>query len=248
MYIWNVEKDEKYEEAIQAFGLQKDFSGMISFVGAGGKTTLIYRMAEEWKNQGKKVIITTTTHMQKPKAGFVEWDDEIIGNSGERSAFEKQLQQRRILTVGKTCVDANHLGKIEGIAKKAYAFFGQMADVVLVEADGAKKYPVKIPAVHEPVIPEETDVTVMMLGYRAIGKRIENVAYRAGELAAFLGKTVVDDIELEDLQRIWFREGGIGKGRRGKGYYVLSQCPKRAILELLEAFGYEKALFLYEEE
>lgn len=54
MYIWNVEKDEKYEEAIQAFGLQKDFSGMISFVGAGGKTTLIYRMAEEWKNQGKK--------------------------------------------------------------------------------------------------------------------------------------------------------------------------------------------------
>ena len=233
MYIWDVEKGKKYEEAVQAFELGEEFRGMLSFVGAGGKTTLIYQMAREWEKRGKKVIVTTTTHMH---------------NIEEQNALEKRLWQERILTIGKTCTDAKHQGKIEGMPGETYAFLKQISDVVLVEADGAKKYPVKIPAAHEPVIPQETDATVMLLGYRAVGKRMEQVAYRAKELAEFLRKKVADDITFEDLQKIWFQEGGIGKGRRGKGYYALSQCPKGAILELLEAFGQEKALFLYEEE
>ncbi len=186
--------------------------------------------------------------MQMPKAGCVEWTERFISNIGEQNALEKRLWQERILTIGKTCTDAKHQGKIEGMPGETYAFLKQISDVVLVEADGAKKYPVKIPAAHEPVIPQETDATVMLLGYRAVGKGIEQVAYRAKELAEFLRKKVADDITFEDLQKIWFQEGGIGKGRRGKGYYALSQCPKGAILELLEAFGQEKALFLYEEE
>ncbi len=53
MYIWDVEKGKKYEEAVQAFELGEEFSGMLAFVGAGGKTTLIYQMAREWKKRGK---------------------------------------------------------------------------------------------------------------------------------------------------------------------------------------------------
>ena len=33
-------------------------------VGSGGKTTLIHRLAEEYRAQGKKVFVTTTTHMR----------------------------------------------------------------------------------------------------------------------------------------------------------------------------------------
>lgn len=54
MYIWDVEKGKKYEEAVQAFELGEEFRGMLSFVGAGGKTTLIYQMAREWEKRGKK--------------------------------------------------------------------------------------------------------------------------------------------------------------------------------------------------
>ena len=33
-------------------------------VGSGGKTTLIHRLVEEYRAQGKKVFVTTTTHMR----------------------------------------------------------------------------------------------------------------------------------------------------------------------------------------
>ena len=36
---------------------------VIAVVGGGGKTSLIYRLSEELLAKGKKVIITTTTHM-----------------------------------------------------------------------------------------------------------------------------------------------------------------------------------------
>lgn len=37
---------------------------MITVVGAGGKTTLIYLLARELTDAGYKVAVTTTTHMQ----------------------------------------------------------------------------------------------------------------------------------------------------------------------------------------
>lgn len=36
---------------------------VIAVVGGGGKTSLIYRLNEELQALGKKVIISTTTHM-----------------------------------------------------------------------------------------------------------------------------------------------------------------------------------------
>ena len=39
---------------------------VISLVGAGGKTTCAYLLAEELAGEGKKVLVTTTTHMEHP--------------------------------------------------------------------------------------------------------------------------------------------------------------------------------------
>ena len=36
---------------------------IISVIGAGGKTTLIHRLAEEYQRKGNSVLVTTTTHM-----------------------------------------------------------------------------------------------------------------------------------------------------------------------------------------
>lgn len=50
-------------------GLEIDLNKkyVISFVGGGGKTTSIYKLADELTRKGKRVIVTTTTHMQMPK-------------------------------------------------------------------------------------------------------------------------------------------------------------------------------------
>lgn len=36
---------------------------VVSVTGAGGKTSLIWRLAEELRETGRRVIVTTTTHM-----------------------------------------------------------------------------------------------------------------------------------------------------------------------------------------
>ena len=35
----------------------------VAFTGGGGKTSLIFGLAEKFSGQGKRVIVTTTTHM-----------------------------------------------------------------------------------------------------------------------------------------------------------------------------------------
>ena len=47
-----------------------------AFTGGGGKTTLIYYLAEKFAGEGKKVIVTTTTHMAwEPERPFADAGD-----------------------------------------------------------------------------------------------------------------------------------------------------------------------------
>ena len=42
---------------------------IISVVGAGGKSTLIRTLAERLSRRGRRVLVTTTTHIWKPEDG-----------------------------------------------------------------------------------------------------------------------------------------------------------------------------------
>ena len=42
---------------------------VIAFVGGGGKTTAMFRLAHELKALGKKVLVTTTTNIAQPEPG-----------------------------------------------------------------------------------------------------------------------------------------------------------------------------------
>ena len=41
-------------------------SRIISFVGAGGKTTAMYTLAAAFAARGLKTLVTTTTHIEMP--------------------------------------------------------------------------------------------------------------------------------------------------------------------------------------
>ena len=64
MELWNFRgKQESITDALQ---LSLPEHAVISVVGAGGKTSLIFAWARELAAAGKSVIITTTTHMYRP--------------------------------------------------------------------------------------------------------------------------------------------------------------------------------------
>lgn len=187
-----IESDSLYK----MFELDKKWKKVICFIGAGGKTTMIYQLAEELAAMEKKVIVTTSTHMQKARLNFVEWG----------TPFE--VEEGQIITTGVSCSDT----KIKSFDLDAYAELAKKADVMLVEADGSRKMPLKVPASHEPVLVEGTDLVIGILGVNSVGNTIENVAQRPSDVAGVLGKDVKDIVTMKDLIAIGESENGLHKG------------------------------------
>ena len=116
--------------------------GVTAIIGGGGKTTLMETLAGELSKKGK-VIITTTTHICRPKQyeTLLDADEAAVSAALERSGIVCVASQAES---GKLCAPWLSMGTL-----------AQLADFVLVEADGAKRLPLKAHASHEPVIPEE---------------------------------------------------------------------------------------------
>lgn len=137
----------------------------VAFAGAGGKTTSIYALAEQLRDSGKRVLIATTTHMQLPvKSGAVD-------QSVERSL--RQLEQG-LAVIGRTGPE----GKMGPPSPEVWSACRQRADVVLVEADGSRRMPVKYPRPDEPVSPERVDRWVAVAGLSALGLPPEASCHR----------------------------------------------------------------------
>lgn len=153
---------------LRAFGIVR--GDVVAVVGAGGKTTLVYRMASEARACGLRVLVTTTTHMGTmdeevtgPVLVDVESADTLVA-LGEALAREGRatLLGRRVRP-----------DKLEGIAPARVDMLAPLADLVLVEADGARGRSLKVPAPHEPVIPGSTTLVVVVCGMDALGQPLD---------------------------------------------------------------------------
>ena len=47
---------------------------VISLVGGGGKTTLLYALARHYSAQGQRVLVSTTTHIRRPDANYAPYE------------------------------------------------------------------------------------------------------------------------------------------------------------------------------
>lgn len=179
-----------------------------AFVGGGGKTSLIFSLAEKFSRQGKRVIVTTTTHMAwEPERPFTEAEDirqlcRKLDLYGSVTAAHHEAGQPKISGPG-----AGTLEKLSGFC-----------DLLLVEADGSRRMPLKIPAAWEPVIPDLTDVIVGVVGLDCIGKRICDTAHRPEDVAAFLGKKSAEIVTPEDVAGIVLSEKGLRKDVKGRPF------------------------------
>lgn len=191
---------------------------IISVVGAGGKTTLIYRLAEELKIKGLRVLITTTTKMYVPKRRFISWEsgideEEDKGKQENAKRMEEKirgkLHEEGIVVVGRTL---NGEEKFTEISEEVRSILPRLCDVLLVEADGSRQKPVKVPAEHEPVLFPASDLVIGVLGMNSVGQRILEAAHRPEDVAAFLNTSVEHRITEEDLEKIAESPLGLKKG------------------------------------
>lgn len=140
---------------------------VISVCGAGGKTTYIYERAHEYLKQNKKVAVLTTTKM---------YYDRKLSNIDE--ALNKNiLSNKEVFTFGN--IINNH---ITPVSDDDYKKICDAFDIVIIEADGSRCMPVKIPDVRkEPVIKDNTDEIVLVYSPFAYDRKISIVCFRYDE-------------------------------------------------------------------
>ena len=141
---------------------------LVTFTGAGGKTTAMLRLGQELAEQGFRVIATTTTRL----------------GLGQLDLFPAHLLLSKRVDIGMAMAGHrfllvvrdldNQKEKALGVDQADIAELRNQADVVLVEGDGAGQRPLKAPADHEPVIPAETTHLVTILGLWALNQPLDD--------------------------------------------------------------------------
>ncbi len=155
--------------------------GVTAVIGSGGKTTLLAVLARALTGAGRRVILTTTTHIY-PFAGMPATD-------GDAAAVAAALAQSPAVCVGapgpqgKLCAPALPM-----------AALAALADYVLVEADGAHRCPLKAHAPHEPAIPPGAARVVCVAGAAGFGRPVAEAVHRPGRFAALTGAALTDPV------------------------------------------------------
>ena len=200
---------------------------IIAVVGSGGKTTLIKKLAARYRKEGKTVLVTTTTHM------FIE-EDTLLTDDAD--AILGILQETGYAMAG--VPDGE---KIKGLSQETFEAVCARADVVLVEADGSKRLPLKYPNASEPVIPQHTDEILVVCGLNAIGQKAKDVCHRLELVKQCLG--IADDTRITPahVQKL-VTDGYLIPLRNAFPHAKISVCPRhdgsaeqRAIAAMLQA-------------
>lgn len=144
----------------------------VSIVGAGGKTTMMFKLAEELKNE--KVCVTTTTKIFVPEKFQYDYffKGEILDNT-----LKSEARGVYVITG-----DINEKGKLTplngGTLDKCFDNF----DYMLIESDGSRGKSIKGWNDNEPVIYINTTKTVCIVDVSIVDKEItEDNVFRLDE-------------------------------------------------------------------
>ena len=142
----------------------------ISLIGGGGKTTLMVNLASYLRSVGKRVLITTTTRLMSPR--FHNYmTDRFFCDDSVLSFFPEDP-----CTV-LYALEAEDKNKVSCPPIENLSLLRDRFDVIINEADGSKRLPMKVHTQRDPVIPLFTTYTISVMGLWAIGKRTTDVAF-----------------------------------------------------------------------
>lgn len=210
---------------------------LYTLVGAGGKSTAMKLMGKQLLEEGYRVILSTTTHLQK---------DEFQGYPCHIGALDSLPEiQGALLAVAGEAGEK----KYNGYSQEEWEAFPIPLDtIVLVEGDGSRRLPFKVPYSHEPVVPRNTARIFLVLSAAVFGKEATALnTYNLEGLQEAVGPQPYYTPEvLETAIRQSWLQGGDG----GSFYLLLNGCDhledlqglKKLLQRLRKESGLEGAL------
>ncbi|MHB8910697.1 MAG: selenium cofactor biosynthesis protein YqeC [Syntrophales bacterium] len=170
---------------------------VISLVGGGGKTTLLYALGRELSASRSEVILTTTTKIYEPEPSptLLQFFSPDLGTLKKWVAGHTGCHQS-ILIARERLPD----GKLAGIPPEWVDELIALPGVstIIAEADGAAGRPLKAPREGEPVVPDSTTLLVPVMGIDGLGRPLsEETVFRSAIASRLLnlplGSVVTED-------------------------------------------------------
>jgi probable selenium-dependent hydroxylase accessory protein YqeC len=179
----------------------------VALVGGGGKTSIMYHLAEEIPAP-YRVLITTTTKIAAPEPG--RYPCFYTDREGYEEALIKVLQSGQRPVLASQRIKKNN--KFDGVKPSDLAalFKTGQVDFILVEADGSKGRPLKGHLDYEPVIPEITTRLIIVIGADVLGRPLDAEYVHRPEIAAELtGQEMGTIVKPETIARLIAHPRGI---------------------------------------
>jgi probable selenium-dependent hydroxylase accessory protein YqeC len=158
-------------------------AGIVSLVGGGGKTSTLFALARSFADSGLRVLVTTTTRILYPELGSEREGRGfaptlLLADPLSRESLDSLRSADRRVIIG----SQRDGSKLIGILPEAVGDLAGSFDLVLVEADGSRRLPIKAPAPHEPVVPPSSSVVIGVIGLDALGAPMDEATVYLPEL------------------------------------------------------------------
>ena len=212
---------------------------VISITGAGGKTSFMYAQALLNVRLGRRVVLTTTTHILRPRPQ----EGWRLLDAGKNSAEDFLLFGNTAAPPGNLLLCARQCGgqpqKLTSVfsdpreqdsapSLSDAPFFRKIcsrADIIISEADGARGLPLKLPGDFEPVLLQETKTVIGVAGLSCLGKPFGQVCYGDEATLRRFCADLETPVTEEMIAQILASPEGTRKGAEGRDYIaVLNQC------------------------
>jgi molybdenum cofactor cytidylyltransferase len=201
----------------EALGIEQ--GDVVSFVGAGGKTTTAMRLVVELAEARQSVVFTTTTKILEP---VLAEDERLVLSEQPETVLKivpELLTQRlkvflavRRLEETDSALDKDldypfpvRANKLQGVAPEMVDRLAAALPelVILNEADGAKHRSLKAPAAHEPVVPASTTLLVPMASLHVLGKPLgDEHVFRPERVAALSGTALGELVTVDTVATV----------------------------------------------
>lgn len=210
---------------------------VVTIVGGGGKTTLLYRLGREAGQRGVRAVLSGTARFTPAPRNQMPPLVQL-GEPRLVAALEQALAVDPVVVASTRRETKGRLGRISTATADACAAIEGLG-LLALEADGSKMLPFKAPDEHEPAIPSRATHVVAVVGTDAIDAPLDaDHVHRPERIRALVGESETI-CSIEVIARVLASERG---GRKGAGELPYSVLINKADLAPARAADLAAAL------
>lgn len=200
---------------------------IVSIVGAGGKTSLMFSLADELRAENK-ILVSTSTKIYNPEK---EQYDFLALSDDEFKKYNHSKEKGTYIYAD----NINPENKLEALRCEELNKHASYFDYVLIEADGSKRKSLKGWRENEPVIISRTDMTIGVLSLELIGAEInaDNI-HRVDKFMEITDSNEGDIIGIKHIISLIFHKNGLFKDSVGEKVLFINKLDNQDALLLAE--------------